>query len=273
MEAYSVLMTVYREEDPQDLATAIESMLQQTVRTDNFVVVCDGPLTEELDAVLNGYIVQYGSLFDVVRLPENVGIGAANRAGLARCKNELVAKMDADDVSVPQRCEKQLRKFEENSKLAVVGGFIEEFDPDQKEGFAIRKVPADYEQIRRFARRRQPFNNTTVMYRRSAVEAVGSYRNMRRCEDYDLYIRLLHAGYYAENLQEVIVRVKVDGKARSRRASWSTLQGCAHSRWRAFRLGYSSLWDVLLCVGGECVICICPGFIQQYIYKTFLRQS
>lgn len=272
MIPYSVLMTVYKGEDPQQFDAAIRSMLDQTYRTDDFVILCDGPLTPALDAVLDRHTGANPGLFHLVRLAENVGIGAANNAGLKHCRNDLVAKMDADDIAVPDRCEKQVAGFMAEPDLAVLGGIIQEFDQDPDKPFAVRMVPAGHEEIRRYARRRQPFNNTSVMYRRSAVEAVGGYRNLRRCEDFDLYIRLLHAGFRTGNLQDVLVKVRVDNSACSRRASVSTLKGCIQSRWNSFRMGCCSLLDFLICVAGECVILVCPSSVQQFIYNSFLRQ-
>lgn len=273
MEAYSVLMSVYVKENPEHFSVAIESILNQTVVTDDFVIVCDGPLTQQLDAVLERYISRYPQIFHIVRLPENVGIGAAANQGLQHCKNDLVAKMDADDIAVPTRCELQLKLFRENPKLTVCGGYIEEFSEDPAKPFAVRAVPRENEEIRKFAKRRQPFNNMTVMYRRSAVLAVGGYHSLRRCEDYDLYVRLLHAGYQAANLSEILVWARVNSGAYARRASWATLKGCASSRWSSYRLGYSSLLDVAVCVAGELVILISPKGLQHYIYSHFLRKA
>ncbi len=273
MEKYSVLMTVYHKADPDFLVEAVQSMLEQTVPTDDFVIVCDGPLTEALDGILEDFASRYPGLFRIVRLPENVGIGMANNAGLPHCQYDLVAKMDADDLAVPARCELQLRLFQKKPDLTVVGGYIAEFDHDLNRPFAVRSVPADNEAIRKYAKRRQPFNNTTVMLRRSAVLEVGGYRNFRRAEDYDLYIRLLNAGFMAENIPSTLVNVRVDNAACSRRASWDTLKGCARSRWHAFRLGYSSLLDVAVCVCGEFVIWISPPGVQRFIYNHFLRKG
>lgn len=273
MENYSVLMTVYCKEKPEYLEASLQSMMLQTIVTDDFVVVCDGPLTPELDKVLEQYVQQYPGVFNIIRLPENVGIGAAANVGLHRCKNELVAKMDADDISVPQRCEKQLRMFERNHDLTVQGGFIEEFNDNPEKPFAVRCVPESNAEIRKFARRRQPFNNMTVMYRRSAVLAVGGYRNFRRNEDYDLYLRLLHHDFYAGNLPETLVKARVDAGAFSRRASWATLKGCAQSRWYAFRIGYSSLMDFLICVVGQFVVFASPVKLQHLIYQKLFRRN
>lgn len=272
MEKYSVLMSVYHKEVPAYFRQSLQSMMDQTVATDDFVLVCDGPLTEELDAVIQSFTDRYPDVFHVIRLPENVGIGSAANIGLQYCKNDLVAKMDADDISVPHRCEKQLEQFERVPHLAVTGGFIEEFEQNPEEPFALRIVPTSNADIRKFARRRQPFNNMTVMYRRAAVLAIGGYRDYRRCEDYDVYLRLLHADYYAENLAEVLVKARVNKGAISRRASKETLRGIIRSRRYAMQIGYSSVLDFLICVGGELVILACPDCVRRFIYNKFLRR-
>lgn len=273
MEQYSVLMSVYYKADPRFLNDAINSMLKQTVKTNDFVIVCDGPLTQELNDILAHYDTENPGIFNYVRLEKNVGIGQAANIGLRICKNELVAKMDADDLSVPDRCERQLDCFKSNPKLSALGGYIEEFEEDPETPFSVRSVPVNYEDILHFAKRRQPFNNVTVMYRRSAVLAVGGYRDFCRSEDYDLYLRLLNAGYYAENLPLCLVKVRVNNGAFARRASKDTLRGCARSRWYAYRIGYSSLLDFLICVLGELVIMLSPPKIQHYIYLYFLRKK
>ena len=273
MEQYSVLMTVYCKANPEHFSLAVESILNQTVKTDDFVVVCDGPLTEELDARLEGYSQANPGVFNIVRLPRNVGIGKAANEGLHHCRNDLVARMDADDISVPDRCRMQLEAFEKNPGLTVLGGMIAEFDRDPEQPFAFRRVPVENEKIRAFARRRQPFNNMTVMYRREAVLKVGGYRDFRRSEDYDLFLRLLNANFEAANLDAVLVNARVDRNAYSRRASWGTLEGCARSRWYAYKVGYSSLLDVAVCVAGEFVIIVSPAKVQEFIYERFLRKK
>ena len=110
------------------------------------------------------------------------------------------------------------------------------------------------------------------MYRKQAVQAVGGYRSFRRAEDYDLYLRLLHNGHYALNIGDVLVCARVDTGAFSRRASTATMKGCVQSRWYAFRIGYSSLLDFLICVAGEFVILVSPIKLQQFIYRKFLRK-
>lgn len=271
MADYSVLMSVHRKANPTHFDEALKSMVTQTVLTNDFVVVCDGPLTTELEEILECYQQQYPDIFHIVQLKANVGIGKATNIGLQYCKNDLVAKMDADDISVSNRCEMQLKRFTQCPELTVLGGYIEEFNQDPQHPFAVRSVPLSDRNIREFAHRRQPFNNMTVMYRREAVAQVGGYQNLRRCEDFDLYIRLLHAGYYCENLDQVLVWARVDGDAFVRRGSLDTLKGCVLSRWRSYRLGCASILDVCVCVGGELVMLLSPPFVRRFIYRYFLR--
>lgn len=273
MENYSVLMTVYEKEEPEYFQQAIDSMVKQTVVTNDFVIVCDGPLTKELDEVIENFLHKYPDLFQIIRLKKNVGIGAAANIGLQYCKNDLIAKMDADDVAALQRCELQLNAFSAYPQLTVLGGYLAEFDHNPKEPYAIREVPLKNEDIRKFARRRQPFNNVTVMYRKEAVLKVGGYRPMGRNEDFDLYIRLLHAGYHAMNLSEILTSARTDRTAMMRRSSWQTLKGCAKSRWNSMRMGYCSILDFLVCVGGQFAIWICPVCIQEWFYQRFLRKD
>lgn len=273
MQQYSVLMSVYYKENPVCFRAAMESVLNQTVPPDDFVVVCDGPLTTELEGVLAEMTAAHPETIQAVRLKENRGIGYAANQGLAACKYDLVAKMDADDISVPDRCQRQLACFAEDPELSVCGGYIAEFEQDPACPFAIRTVPLCHEDIWKKGRRRQPFNNTTVMFRRSAVMAVGGYRDLRRNEDYDLYARLLYNGYLGKNIPQVLVLVRMDREAGTRRGSFATLRGCFQSRWRAYRMGYARLTDYLYCVAGQLFVTLCPGPLQQWLYMTFFREK
>lgn len=273
MEPYSVLMSVYAGENPVYFKTCVQSIVDQTVLADEIIIVCDGSLTTELDRILDDFTNKYPKLFKLIRLPENVGIGVAANEGLKHCKNELIAKMDSNDIAVPNRCEIQLKYLSENRKVNVLGGFIEEFDGDTEKGFAVREVPLTNEGIRKYAKRRQPFNNVTVMYKKSAVVAVGGYNDLRRGEDYDLYVRLLKAGYYCENLSDILVKVRVEQNVHVKRHSFETFKGFVQTRWNTFRIGYSSFIDFLICFFVELFVFICPNRLQHFIYKKFLRKS
>lgn len=269
MENYSILMTVYKGEDPQYFTEAIESMLAQTVKTNDFVIVCDGELTPELDEVIAKYVSANEGLFNIHRLKENSGVGVASAQGVLQCKNELIAKMDSDDISHPDRCEKQIACFEKEPELAVVGSYILEFQNDDPERTSIRKVPLTAEKIFKYSKRRSPFNNPTVMYRKSVVLEVGNYKDLRRCEDYELYTRILHAGHVTKNIPECLLDYRIAGNTYSKRNNYVYIKD---SRMMSYRLGHSSLFDVFFACASHLAVCFLPVKVRAFIYEKLIRR-
>ena len=120
MEKYSVLMSLYFKEKPEYLRLAIQSMVDQTLKPDEIVIVKDGQITSELQRELDVFVDKYPILFKIVGYENNRGLGLALNYGLEHCKNELVARMDTDDIAKPNRCEKQLMAFEKDQDLSIV---------------------------------------------------------------------------------------------------------------------------------------------------------
>ena len=170
---YSVLMSLYIKEDPAFLRQAVDSMLAQTVKPDEIVIVEDGLLTEELYAVLKAYTEAEPELFHIVKSEKNIGLGLALNLGLKECRNELVARMDTDDISKADRCEKQLAMFTEDPELAIVGAYVDEFHDAPEQVVSTRAVPQTHEEIYQFAKKRSAFNHPAVMYRKSKVLEFG----------------------------------------------------------------------------------------------------
>lgn len=216
MEKYSVLMSVYYKENPQYLKQSIDSMLNQTIKPDEFIIVKDGPLTDELDNAIDGYVKNYSDLFSIVSLKENKGLGIALREGTKISRNELIARMDSDDISLPTRCEKQLEIFNKNKELAVVGTNMTEFINEETNIISKRIVPEKDEEIKKYLKKRCPLNHVTVMYKKTKIINAGNYIEWHYNEDYYLWIRLYLNGENFYNIQENLVNVRV-GKEMYRR--------------------------------------------------------
>lgn len=244
MQKYSVLMTMYKGDNPKYARLSIDSMLNQTVKTDDFVLVCDGPLTPELDALLDEY-QNNNTFFHVYRLPQNVGLGAALRYGVTVCKNELIARMDDDDIALPHRCELELREFEKDINLDICGSFMNEFESDPKDIIRIKKVPLVKEEILTFSRRRNPFNHSTVMFKKVSILSVGNYSPMRTNQDVDLWVRALNKGVQGMNIPEPLVNFRFDSSTYGRRKNWKNVK-LMIDVWAFFRKnGYCSFADFI----------------------------
>lgn len=217
---YSVLMSVYSKDKAEYLRTAMQSMWDQTERTDDFILVCDGPLTREINSVIREMEDRYPDDLHTVRLEKNGGLGNALNEGIRHCKNELIARMDADDISRLERCEKQVRVFIRHPEISICSGIVEEFaeSPDTVE--ARRVVPETDREIRAFAKKRNPFNHPCVMYRKSSVEAAGGYRDEYLLEDYALWIRMLHLNCIGYNIQEPLLWMRAGAEMYKRRSGW-----------------------------------------------------
>ena len=217
---YSVLMSVYHKERPEYLKQAIESIQVQSLSTNDFVLVCDGPLNDELDAVIQTKQLEMGENLNVVRLAKNGGLGNALNEGIKHCKNELVARMDSDDIAYPDRCEKQIAVFNTHSEVSICSGIVEEFTTDPNTVDTRRVPPETNAEIIEFAKKRNPFNHPCVMYKKSAVKAVGSYQDFYLLEDYYLWLRMLMAGYQGYNIQEPLLYMRAGSDMYLRRAGW-----------------------------------------------------
>ncbi len=268
---YSVLMSVYNKEKAEFFKLSLESMFDQTYPPDDVVVVCDGPLTEELDKVLEFFEELYPDILNVHRFEKNMGTGFAANTGLKLCKNELVAKMDSDDIAYPDRCEKQIRLFEKHEKLDMVGGYTSEFEGDIKNERAVKKVPEKHKEIIKYARKRNPFNNQTLMYRKSKALECGGYTCNTRCQDYDFITKMIMSGAKCYNIQERLVHYRLDAGAYERRRNWKNTVGFVNVRYRNWRRGVCSYFDFIIPCVAQMVLFVMAVEFTKKIYLKFLR--
>lgn len=271
-ENYSVLMSVYYKENSEYLKQAIESIQAQTFPTDDFVLVCDGPLNQELDSVIKKKQQEMKNILNVVRLKKNAGLGNALNKGIQQCKNELVARMDSDDISYPDRCEKQLAVFNTYSEISVCSGIVEEFATNPKVVEARRVPPETHAEIREFAKVRNPFNHPCVMYKKPDVEAVGSYKDFYLLEDYYLWVRMIMAGYQGYNLQEPLLHMRAGTDMYMRRGGLKY----AKTQEKLFRFmknnGFISKGQYIK----NCVIrgesSLAPNWLRKFMFEKVLRK-
>jgi len=264
---YSVLMSLYINEKPEYLRLAIDSMLNQTVVPDEIIMVEDGPLTDELYAVLGEY-----PMLLRVKNKINIGLGLALNTGLNECRNELVARMDTDDCSKPDRCEKLLARFAEKPYLAIVGSHIDEFEREPSNVISQRIVPIVSEEIYDFAKKRSAFNHPTVMYSRTAVLSNNGYANLKRNQDIDLFGRMLFGGYKAENIDEALLWFRSSDELAKRRKSWQNTWSYIATIRKFWKMGYSSFADYLMVGIAQTALYLMPIKVQNFVYKKFLRK-
>lgn len=265
-------MCVYGGDDPVWFKTAVDSILNQTVAPDEVVLVVDGPIPEELDVVIRAY--EFMPCFKVVRFAQNKGHGNARRASLAACTNELVALMDADDISVPNRFERQLALFAQKPELDIAGGMIKEFVDTPDNVVGVREVPCEDEGIKRYMKTRCPMNQMTVMFRKASVEKVGGYIDWFCNEDYYLWLRMRFAGMAFANLPENLVNVRVGKEMYQRRGGWKYFK--SETKLQCWMLKHKIIGPVTWAVNVAkrlIVQVLLPNRLRGWVFQKFARKA
>lgn len=267
---YSLLMSVYKSDNPDYLDTAIRSMEAQTVPFHDLVLVCDGPLTPGLDAAIGSWQAKLGDRLTLVRLPQNGGLGTALAAGLSSCRCETVARMDADDVSRPERMEKLLCKMADEG-LDLVGGAIEEFDKEPGDMGSVRMPPLDKADIDTWLKGRNPFNHVSVVFDRHVVEQAGGYQPFPWMEDYWLWARMIAGGCRCANIPDVVVDVRTGEGMYARRSNVAYLKSQVRFFAELRKLGLVGRADQVKAVAQRTMATILPTGLVKLAYNTLLR--
>lgn len=268
--AFSVLMSVYKKEHPEYLDEALKSVFEQTLPPDEVVLIEDGPLSEELERVIAEYGRQYSAL-RTYRFAENVQLGRALAKGVELCSNELVARMDTDDIAVPDRFEKQYHYMQEHPEVCACGGWLEEFN-DAGTYSKVKRMPESGVEIREYARYRNPLNHMTVMFRRETVLAAGNYEHFPLLEDYHLWSRMLAAGGAFYNLPCVLVRMRTNDGVYGRRGGADYFRQYRKLRRKQRELGLLKLWEYATALALTAGMTLQPAWIRKVMYRRVLRK-
>lgn len=271
---FSVLISVYYKENPIFFKQSIDSLLNQTILPNEIVLVKDGPLTEDLEDVIGFFCKTYKNLFKIISLEENKGLGYALSVGILQCSNDIVARMDTDDLCLATRFQKQINFLLNNNHIDVVGSNIEEFNSVPGDLKRIRKMPEDFYSIKKYSRFRNPINHPSVMYKKSKVIEAGNYNdNILFFEDYSLFVRMLKNGSKFHNIQESLLNFRVGTGIDmiKRRSGFNYLK----EEWKfsllSLRIGHINFLEWLFYIFTKLPFRLLPPRVVLFVYNKFLR--
>lgn len=274
--SFSVLMSIYCKEDCDNLDSALKSIVEQTLLPSEIILIKDGPLYKELDNVINTFQESYSNLFKVISLEENLGLGGALRIGLENCSNNIIARMDTDDICRNNRFEKQFNFLANHLEYDIVGTNIEEFNtvPGDLKRFKIN--PELHSDLVRQIKLKSPFNHPSIMFRKKSILEAGNYNgDLPLFEDYALFLRLWLNGAKFYNIQEPLLNFRVGtGIATIKRRSglhylkkeWNFVK-------YAKKIGAFNYFDVIRYIVLKFPIRLLPPYFVLFIYNTFLRKE
>lgn len=270
---FSVLMPVYIKEKPEYFDRALKSVLEeQLLKPAEVVIVEDGPITIELKNIIDKYKRDYPNIIKSVILNENKGLGNALNIGLKATSFDIVARMDADDISLPERFERQYSFFLAN-KYDVVGTNILEFETNEYNIVGQKKVPENHSDILKYAKFRSPINHPTVMFNKKAVLESGSYEKMPGFEDYYLWVKMLKKGYQFYNIQEPLLKFRTGKETIKRRGGLEYFKNEKALFKKFVEIEFLNYFQYLLSLSMRFPVRIAPKNFRMFFYKKFLRDK
>jgi glycosyltransferase involved in cell wall biosynthesis len=254
----------------------MDSILAQTYPADEIVLIEDGPLTEELYRAVAEYeeLCKNNNCYPDLHIhafTENRQLGRALAKGVELCRNELIARMDTDDIAMPDRLAKQTAYMDNHPEVSVAGGALREFN-DEGTVDRVKQMPKTQEEIRQYCKLRNPLNHMTVIYRRSAILEAGNYQHFPYLEDYSLWSRMIAKDYQIRNLEDVLVRARTSVGLVKRRSGWAYFKNFRKLRKLQHELGLTGTLEYTKVLAGTFIVIMQPGWVKELAYKKVLRK-
>jgi glycosyltransferase involved in cell wall biosynthesis len=266
----SVLMCCYEGNHPRHLAAALNSIINQNRKPDEIVLVEDGPLTQEIRTVIEQARKQNPGLVQSVVMPENRGLVYALNRGLAACSGDIVVRMDTDDVSLPERIERQVGFLEAHPEIGVVGSAMQEFVDSPENPLREKPVKENHDAILRQLPWRNPVNHPTVCYRRNLLPPSG-YPDLRYLEDYYLWCVLIDRGVRFANIDEPLVLYRFDDETLARRAGWINFRNEVYLRKWMLQHGQVNRFSFALIFCLQALLRFSPTALQRFLWQRTRR--
>jgi glycosyltransferase involved in cell wall biosynthesis len=270
---YTVIISVYDKVGIEVLKESIDSIINQSYKPENIIIIKDGILTEHQEKLINTYLKDFQRLITIMEFSENMGTGFVYKEAIMKCKTEYVAIMDSDDYVIPTKFEKQVKFLQEHPEVDILGSNAVEFLDRIDNVISTRIMPESNEEIIKFARKRCPLIQPTAIFKKESVIKAGNYQSARIAEDYDLYIRMIQNGCKFHNLQEVLCYVRTNKEFFKRRGGIKYAIIIMKFKYKHYKNGFFTLKDFIITGGASMVVSLLPNFIRESIYKKFLRKT
>jgi glycosyltransferase involved in cell wall biosynthesis len=265
---FSVLMAVYKKDNPYLFSRALKSVFENTVQPRNFILVCDGPLTVDLDETIAQY--KHKDILKIIKLPKNIGLFGALNHGLNFIQDEFTIRADSDDYNFSNRFEILLSVLDEG--YDIVGSWIREVDQSGAQ-LCIRNTPLKHHDILKFIKKRNPFNHMSVGFRTEVVKSVRGYPSIYLREDYALWAILLSQGFRSANITNLLVDATAGEEMYKRRGGLKYALGEIDMQRLLYKLGFNSFFESLYYGFGRSSIFLLPNSMRKYFYLLILRRN
>lgn len=268
---FSVLISVYYNDNPTFFKEALESLYNQELLPNEIVLVKDGPLSNELNHVIEKFVFNDKIDLKLVILEQNSGLGIALSTGLLKCSYDYVARMDSDDICKPNRFKKQVDFMLKNPKVDIVGSWIDEFVEASKRVISVRKVPIAHTAMMSYLKGRCPLNHSTVFFKKKSVFEAGNYQECYLKEDLFLWLRLYSNGFIFANIDESLLYFRITEDFFKRRGGLDYAKSELKMFNYRYKIGLINIFEYLYFVIITIPIRLMPTGLRALVYKKLLR--
>lgn len=271
LDNYTVIMSIYHKVNPEHLRISINSILNQTYKTNEFIIIKDGKLTIEQENILEPIVRDNKNIIKIFEFEENMGAGQAYNKGIEMCTNKWAAIMDSDDFAVENKFEKQMTYLFDHSDIDAIGTNAVEFLDNFENIVSTRIMPESNDEIIKFGHGRCPMIQPTVIFKVDSVKKAGSYQHSPLTEDFDLYIRMIMNNCKFYTYQEVLYYIRTSEDFFKRRGGFKYLKPILSFKYKYYKKGYFTFFQFLKTAVSSLIMALLPNSIRTFLYKRFLR--
>lgn len=274
----TVVVPIYKNNDARQLRVSLDSLQRQTLLPNEILVVADGPVSTELEREVERLKVKVQSSklpieVNYQKFEQNEGLGEAMRKAVLVANGDYIARMDADDICLPNRFEKQMNCFEKDANLSVVGGQIAEFDGDVENISGRRVVPLEHEEIVSYMKSRNGMNHVTTILKKKDLIDSGNYQSFFLLEDYYLWVRMIQCGCRFKNINEDVVLVRAGKEQMDRRGGLEYFKRQCEVFKYMLKTDFISLPRFLASIIERGIVhVLLPVPMRSHFYSVFLRK-
>lgn len=268
---FSVLISIYSKENPKHLSQALDSIIHQSLQPTEIILIKDGTLTSELEEVIVKFQKKYPIIYSI-NLSTNQGLGKALNEGLKHCTYDIVARMDTDDIALPNRFKKQVNFMRNHPEIDACSAWIDEFIDSPNNIISRRTLPETPEELYKFGKSRNPLNHPAVMFRKSAVIKAGGYQHFPLFEDYYLWVRMIMNGSKLYNLQEPLLYFRSSTEMYKRRGGLKYALTEIKFQILLHKIGYISIYQMFRNCCTRFIARIIPNQLRGFLYKRILHK-
>lgn len=267
---FSVILPIYIKVDFYTFQKSFNSIINQTLKPDEILIIFDGPIKKKIDIFLKIQKKKY-SFIRIINFKKNYGLGHVLNYAVKKCNYEYIARCDADDISKKNRFKKQIKFLIRYPKVDVLGtNIIELFN---NKFYSKKKMPCNHDNIIKQLNFRNPINHSSVIFKKKKLVQSGNYKEMFYFEDYYMWFRMVKKGCYFKNMSEYLVYMNVDENFYNRRTGLKYFKYYLVFLKRLYKEKNINILIFFLCLLIRSPIILINKNFLKYIYQKVLRNN